>query len=394
MKKNIAVILLLTIFNSFFVYSQKKDKITPEQYQTMGEDFYTNYEFDKAAECFAKSGDTRSERRSAMAAEMLQRVENVQFIDSIVVNADEILKYFPKNSEIGFIYEEKYVAEHLFGFLTGKQDRKIFAKTENSQTALYQSNQFLNGWSEPTPIFEQANFNKGENYPFVLSDGITLYFASTHNTLGGYDIFMSRAKPSGEYLLPQNIGMPFNSPANDYLMVIDETQKLGYFASDRNLPTGKIAIYTFIYNSEKNILRDRTTEELREAAQIKDFVKAPACHTVLDTVSLNQKTIAGQARNDTAAFTFVITDTIIYHALADFKNQAAQEKFVIWQQKAAELENTKKMLENLRKDYFFAESPQRFIFKEKIISFENLQKSLEKEVKNLENEVRFLEIND
>ena len=68
-----------------------------------------------------------------------------------------------------------------------------------------------------------------------MSDGITLYYASDgEGSLGGYDIFVTRYdSENGNYLRPDNIGMPFNSPANDYMYAIDEFNNIGWFASDR-----------------------------------------------------------------------------------------------------------------------------------------------------------------
>ena len=54
---------------------------------------------------------------------------------------------------------------------------------------LYSRIRLLDGWSEPEPLMslnEQGNVN----YPFLMSDGITLYYASDgEGSLGGYDIF-------------------------------------------------------------------------------------------------------------------------------------------------------------------------------------------------------------
>ena len=54
---------------------------------------------------------------------------------------------------------------------------------------LYSRIRLLDGWSEPeslTSLNEQGNVN----YPFLMSDGITLYYASDgEGSLGGYDIF-------------------------------------------------------------------------------------------------------------------------------------------------------------------------------------------------------------
>lgn len=50
---------------------------------------------------------------------------------------------------------------------------------------LYSRIRLLDGWSEPEPLMslnEQGNVN----YPFLMSDGITLYYASDgEGSLGG-----------------------------------------------------------------------------------------------------------------------------------------------------------------------------------------------------------------
>ena len=68
----------------------------------------------------------------------------------------------------------------------------------------------------------------------MAADGITIYFGSEgHEGLGGYDIFTSRFNSeTADYLPPQNVGMPFNSPYNDYMMAFDELAGVGCF--DRN----------------------------------------------------------------------------------------------------------------------------------------------------------------
>ena len=57
------------------------------------------------------------------------------------------------------------------------------------------------------------------NYPSMNSDGITLYFAAKGEaSLGGYDIFITRYDAEdGSYLKPDNMGLPFNSPFNEYM---------------------------------------------------------------------------------------------------------------------------------------------------------------------------------
>jgi len=51
--------------------------------------------------------------------------------------------------------------------------------------------------------------------PFVMSDGLTLYFASTdHQSFGGYDLYVTRYNlATDSYLVPNQLNMPFNSPS-------------------------------------------------------------------------------------------------------------------------------------------------------------------------------------
>lgn len=109
---------------------------------------------------------------------------------------------------------------------------------------LYSRIKLINNWSDPEPL-NTLNEQGNVNYPYLMADGVTLYYASDgEGSLGGYDIFVTRYdSESSSYLRPDNIGMPFNSPANDYMYVIDELNNLGWFASDRYQPEDKVCIY-------------------------------------------------------------------------------------------------------------------------------------------------------
>lgn len=89
-------------------------------------------------------------------------------------------------------------------------DRWIFAHGDNTSSALYTADKLADKWSTPTPIFNQTEGIEKANYPFLMADGVTLYFAAKGgNTMGGYDIFMSTFDhDNGVYYSPENIGLP------------------------------------------------------------------------------------------------------------------------------------------------------------------------------------------
>lgn len=95
--------------------------------------------------------------------------------------------------------------------------------------------------------------------------------------MSGYDIFVTRYNTNTDtYLVPENVGMPFNSPYNDYMYVIDEYNNLGWFASDRFQPEGKICIYVFIPNTSKQTYN-------YEAMEQQEIIRLAQIHSLKET---------------------------------------------------------------------------------------------------------------
>ena len=60
-------------------------------------------------------------------------------------------------------------------------------------------------------------------FPFILSDGLTIYFASKgHETIGGYDLFVSRYNLYSDTYLNQPIEHALQFAFQRHMMVIDE----------------------------------------------------------------------------------------------------------------------------------------------------------------------------
>ncbi|HNT52085.1 MAG TPA: OmpA family protein [Candidatus Syntrophosphaera sp.] len=128
-------------------------------------------------------------------------------------------------------------------------------------TDLYVSELLEGEWSTPQNLGPLINTSANEQTPFLDFDGRTLYFASSgHPGFGGYDIF--RAYKTGDswqdWSLPENLGLPFNSPRNDrYFYHIPATNE-GFLSSDRKVSGfEKIYRFTFEYPAQPSyIVRD------------------------------------------------------------------------------------------------------------------------------------------
>jgi len=355
----------------------------------LGELYFNTYRFDESVLAYQNyistllptddklAGYQEKLKKAEIAARLLSRIEDVAIIDSTVVNKDDFLRFYKFNKELGTLTQEsiKPKGHHKLDkikYTTQRQDRVYYSDSINGRMKIFTSYKLLDSWSKPTSISDVINTKGDENYPFLLADGVTIYFASDgENSIGGYDLFITRYNPSTDsYLKPENIGMPFNSPFNDYMMVIDEQRKIGWFASDRYQPSGKVIIYSFIPSEEKTILHSEDKDSLRRAAQLKIFRKVEDTIPDIPQEQDNRLQAAGQQ------IEFVINDSTVYTNVNQFKSEDAVKLWNDWHKFSLELINNVKELGEMRVKYARMENPsERSTLAPKILDFE--QKNLE-----------------
>jgi len=89
-------------------------------------------------------------------------------------------------------------------------------------------------WGEPINLGQPINTKGNELFPFIRPNGV-LYFASDgHVGFGGLDIFRATPDSLG-YWTVENMGMPINSPADDFALIIERENERGFFASRRKI---------------------------------------------------------------------------------------------------------------------------------------------------------------
>lgn len=300
---------------------------------------------------------------SKMGARMLKGVEMVCFIDSFVVDKDDFLSAYRISPESGSVYTYNEIFQTT-GENTGtvyetELKNKLYysEKGENGTLNILSRNKMLGEWGPSSLLPGSINQGANANYPFVSTDGITLYFASDgENSLGEYDIFITRYNTGSEsYLTPENVGMPFNSPFNDYMYAIDEYNQLGWFATNRNQPEDKVCVYVFIPNRSKQTYNYESMEpqQIRQLAllhSIKDTWKDPAAVTAAKE---RLATVFAQRSNQKKKhdFEFIINDQITYYSLNDFTSQQSKGLFMKYQQLEKDYLQQRERLDNLRDRY-------------------------------------------
>ena len=330
----------------------------------LGEIYSADYKFDKSIEAYGKylptlvSDDERIPeiekkiKQAELAKRLLLRVEDIAVIDSMTVDKKDFLSYYRFSSELGSLKQTRVTMDSLRGedkitYTTQRKDRMYFSDSIGGQMDIFTSYRLLDTWSPPQPFSKMINSAANENYPFLLLDGVTMYFASDgENSMGGYDIFITKYIPSNNtYLTPENIGMPFNSPFNDYMLVMDETNNTGWFATDRYQADDKVCLYFFVPNESKILLQSENAEDIRRIAQLKTFRRAE----IPEFSRINQA--PESSGENQKKFSFIVTDKLIYTQPEQFKSEEALKAWQDLDKLNAQSENMKEQLNSLRKNY-------------------------------------------
>ncbi len=260
LRLSVAVGLLLAL--PFGVEAAKKKSrvtVTPEELFQQATDAFYQYNPALVTEKIEQLRDLRNlpnpddvdrlEARKDRMESMMQRVDAIEVIDSLTVDRADFFLHYRLSPAAGYILSPNDL-DGEFGAID--PTTVYLSEDENvmlwgTVTGLAESHRLTDDtWEGSEPLSETLNAGGTANFPFLMPDGITLYYATQgEDSLGGYDIYVSR-RNGEEFPAPQNMGMPYNSPYDDFLLVIDEETGAGWWATDRNDPGGKVTIYVFV----------------------------------------------------------------------------------------------------------------------------------------------------
>ena len=326
---------------------------------------------------------------------MREMTQQIIIVDSIVVNKDQFLASIRLSSECGQLMNTgAFFRNQLQGtlYLNEMGNKVYFSQPDGHQQQLYTADKLGNEWSKPQPLQGLSEGIDEASYPFMLTDGLTFYFAGKgEESIGGYDIFMTRYDSrSGSFLKPENIGMPFNSEANDYMYAIDEANRIGYFASDRRQPEGKVCIYIFIpSDTRKTYDNSKYTEE-----QIRNFADIAS---IADTWGDGSERKAALDRIKSKYATHDVPGQLVSTGDAasavEFHSKEANSLYqkLLKEQNALDIVNSS--LDMLRQKYHKANASERNRMKSEILKLEEQALQLNASVKQLTKATRNAEIN-
>ena len=387
--------------------SAKRNYIGAFRY--LGKAYADLYRFDEAVENYEthiewlveKDRDTEqaeaelSELRKK--ARMFKSVEKVAVIDSFVVGKDRFLEAYKISSTSGKLQVNEAGNGSIYENEMG--NKRIIGEMKDSVMQLFTQIKLLDGWQEKEPI-ESLNDNGNVNYPFLMGDGITLYYASDgEGTLGGYDIFVTRYdSEDNTYLRPSNIGMPFNSTANDYMYAIDEFHNLGWFVTDRNQPADTVCVYVFVPNESKVNYNYETTdpEIINEVATLRSirttWTDEEQVRNARQRLAILKYAEKEEIRK--VEFQFIIDDSATYTDWNDFRSKEAMETYRKVVQKIKDKAHFENTLNQKREEYSSTNADGKKKLEPSILDLEKRIPQLNDEINKLIIETRILEIQE
>lgn len=341
----------------------------------LGRIAFLDYDFEKAADFYSDYRENRAklkqdpgetvselETRLSIAENALERVEKIVIIDSLAVPSIDFFKAYRLPHSSGRLIPpvEMPLAEHRTGaemaFINEGADFMMWGEPDSvGNVRLVESVRLTDGtWQEPSALPEFLSKDGYSDFPFMMPDGVTLYYASDGlDSMGGYDIFVvTRDSQTGDYLQPQNIGMPFNSPYDDYMLAIDEENGIGWWATDRNNLGDKVTIYVYAVNDiRKN--HDSEEEDIIDKARISSYRSTwnPMEETRYEELLDKIRKIDNVNIEESPEFFIPKGNGEYYTSEGDFKNSASRAAVRAYLGAQWALEKSEENLRSLRKRY-------------------------------------------
>lgn len=322
----------------------------------------------------------------------IRHVQDVVILDSMLVPRQQFFAHYRLGAESG-----RMIAVEGIGNADGAvyenqtADHRLYADVDTDGVyRLYETTLFNGEWSEPSVVSSISVGTRKLCFPFLTSDSETLYFACDSTPgYGGLDIYKTHYNFESDcYYTPERMDMPFNSPYDDYLMAIDETHQVGWWATDRSVQDKSlVCIYLFQISESPSYLEgenpgrariDRIADTWQEENGYADFVQevlnAPQEMQVVETLQIP------------------ITDGLVYTSVDQFKSSQAREAY---QQSVKIEENLAKLrdeLAQLREEWHNADDRRRKQLTPVILRDESQEAQLMGQLAESQKKYRNLEI--
>lgn len=326
---------------------------------------------------------------------MISSTAKLLFVDSMVVDKNDFIRHIPLNRESGRIA----MRDSVFSLYENElADRRYIADGDSVKSGIYTQDFIGGNWTAPKKVIGSSNNFPRVNYPFLMADGVTLYFgAQCEESMGGYDLFLTTFdRDNGTFYTPENMGLPYNSTANDYMLAIDDVDTLGWLVTDRRQPEGKVCIYTFVPTPSRigfdGDMTDKEIEPYGRILKISDSWKFGNRKAALARIENLKKRNQSHMTTGDDVCLIPISDNVVYTSGNQFKSPRAYELYKQMTTKRQNLQKGQYNLEVMRREYHNSDQQGRRTLAPHITEAEADIEQQEQEIAYLEKTIRNIEI--
>lgn len=380
--------------------AKPKTPVASETLLREAREAYQGYRFASARTAIEKYITAQERRRQAIpesarqlqamiarAERMYPRAESLQIVDSIVVAKQTWLKHLEQaggtiRPEEGLLGGDSLMRQASYRDALGRN------WIRPTSTGLEWLSAVGENWEKQALNTKALGEGSELAYPFLLEDGTTLiYGRRTSQGLGGYDLYMTRLSGQGmSFLEPTLLGMPYNSPYNDYLLAYHESEDWGVLVSDRFCPADSVHLYRFI--GKPSFLSGESQSEVdslgEEAMQARASLRG-----LLYKGSVVAKQTKGTSRE--GEIYFLLQGSRVYRHWSDFSSKEALEAYRVAETERKSVEERREHLRELRATWQSASEQERESLKTEILLLETQLRELEAQLRERYNAVRRLE---
>ncbi len=340
--------------------------VSPDVYYYLGKLYQQIYEMEAAIESFerflkqSKPDDPKTaDAKIAMddcrsGLRLINKYFDIKVINKDTIHKNDLVRYYQLSKDAGQImpagdFFRTGVDANQVIFRTERGNEVYFPILEADETwNIYKIVRLLDTWNEAESLKDPVNSEWDDLFPFMLTDGITLYFSSNRpGGMGGFDIYQSfYDSESRTFSPPANMGPPFNSPADDYLLVPDVFQNKAWFTTNRGLSGNQVVVTEIVWD---NSVIKNNTESIHQLRTLASLPINPDAQSKSSSTLIAGNDNGRNKKKD--EIRFVLNDTLTYTRYDQFQSTEALEVFKLGYKTELKKDSLNNLMSRKRKAY-------------------------------------------
>ena len=270
-------------------------RLSAEQILARADSLHRAYRFEDAVGLYLSLGEEVKAAASQNALNMTDFCADPHVVARQRFSRKDFFLYYPLEAHAWHASPNPLdsLQEYPLYFPKGADVLYFSARDRSGSRSLFVTENLDTLWRAPRHVGEGLLSTGSEIFPMLSPDGKTLYFASDGLFgMGGYDLYSSTwDEETATWGDPVNMGFPYSSPADDFLLMDTADGKYTLFASNRECSRDSVYIYVLEYGSSRQRKPVHSQGELLRIASL----QPSADPTRIDNGSAVQSTAVGNA---------------------------------------------------------------------------------------------------